>query len=204
MDTKILEAIISVVTVALTSLVIPLLAKKNGTEKVKQGAAKFDSWTAKAEKVVDAAYQMFETNDERLAFAETTLTGLGVPNTALKTLIEAAVKTCKVAGTAIAAVKQVEASADAAIRSSGNLTVTYDANSADGGSAPLDTVAYAAGDTAVVRENTGSLTKSGSIFNGWNTAKDGSGVSVAVGAKLTLGTVSVTLYAVWVAESVSA
>jgi|GEM_PF-2969378 len=84
------------------------------------------------------------------------------------------------------------------------LSITYDGNGSDGGSAPLDTVSYNAGNTAVARENTGSLTRAGSIFNGWNTAKDGTGITVAPGAKLTLGTVSVTLYAVWVAESVAA
>lgn len=114
MSTKILEAVISLASLVLTGLVIPWLTAKIGTEKVKQGAAKFDTWTAMAEKVVDAAYQLFDTNGARKQYAVKTLTALGVPEATIDTVIEAAVKACKVAGTAIAAVKDVETATDAA------------------------------------------------------------------------------------------
>ncbi len=111
----VLKAVISIVSIILTALVIPWLKAKYGTETVKQEATSFDSYVTKAEKVVDAAYQMFTTNDERKTFAVSTLKALGVPEATIETVIEAAVKAAKVAGTAIDAVKTVEVAAEASI-----------------------------------------------------------------------------------------
>ena len=111
---EIIKLIVSVTFAVLTGCVIPLLKAKRGTEKTKQDAKKFDGYVAKAQTVVDAAYQMFATNDERKAFAVKTLMAFGVPKPVIDTVIEAAVKACKVAGTAIEAVKAAEEETDAA------------------------------------------------------------------------------------------
>lgn len=111
----IIKAVASVAIALLTGFILPLLEAKHGTEKVKQGAAKFDAWTAMAEKAVDAAYQLFDTNEARKEYCVTTLEKLGVPANTINTVIEAAVKACKMAGTAIAAVKEVETATDKAI-----------------------------------------------------------------------------------------
>ncbi len=111
---EIIKLIVSVTFAVLVYCVIPLLKAKKGTEEAKKDAKKFDGYVAKAQTVVDAAYQMFTSNDERKAFAVKTLTALGVPAATIDTVIEAAVKACKVAGTAIAAVKEAETETDAA------------------------------------------------------------------------------------------
>jgi hypothetical protein len=110
----IIKLVISLAVTVITGCVIPLIKAKKGTEEAKKDAKKFDGYVAKAQTVVDAAYQMFESNDERKAFAVKTLMAFGVPKPAIDTVIEAAVKACKVAGTAIAAVKDVETATDAA------------------------------------------------------------------------------------------
>jgi uncharacterized repeat protein (TIGR02543 family) len=213
-STAILNAVISIVSLILTGLIIPWLLAKLGTEKVKQGATKFDSWTAMAEKVVDAAYQMFTANDERKTFAVNALKALGVPESTIETLIEAAVKTCKVAGTAIDAVKTVEVATDAVIEPVASVSVattplyalSYDGNGAASGTAPMVGMlsSYAAGVSVIISDNVGALAKDGYIFGGWNTSADGTGTAVAVGAALTIGAANVTLYAVWVAAQVAA
>lgn len=78
----------------------------------------------------------------------------------------------------------------------GTYHIVYDGNGADGGNPPLDTNAYAAGASAAVLGNV-SLTKSGAVFAGWNTAADGSGVACAPGVTVTIGSANVTLFAVW-------
>ena len=60
-------------------------------------------------------------------------------------------------------------------------TVTYNGNTNTGGSAPMDGGIYYNGETVTVRGNTGSLTKTGYSFNGWNTAANGSGTSYSGG-----------------------
>jgi uncharacterized repeat protein (TIGR02543 family) len=81
-------------------------------------------------------------------------------------------------------------------------TVTYDGNGSTGGTAPADGNAYLASDTVTVKGNTGSLTKTGFDFAGWNTAADGSGTNYAAGATFPM-TANTTLYAKWTAESLS-
>ena len=76
-------------------------------------------------------------------------------------------------------------------------SVRYDGNGYTGGTAPVDATAYVAGTSATVLGNTGTLVKAGDFFTGWNTAADGSGTAYAPGASITIGSVDVTLYAVW-------
>jgi len=80
-------------------------------------------------------------------------------------------------------------------------TVAYDANGGtDGvaGTPPMDiTSPYVSGSSVTVLGNTGALTRDGYIFNGWNTARDGSGASYASGNTFLIGA-NTTLYALWV------
>lgn len=74
--------------------------------------------------------------------------------------------------------------------------VTYDANGAASGSAPTDPSSpYEAGITVTVLPNSGSLSKPGEMFDGWNTAADGSGTSYPPGATFTMPSHAVTLFA---------
>ncbi len=73
--------------------------------------------------------------------------------------------------------------------------VTYSATGADSGSAPsAQTKTY--GVDLTLATNTGSLTKAGNTFDGWNTQPDGSGTSYAAGGTYS-GNAALTLYAKW-------
>jgi hypothetical protein len=74
------------------------------------------------------------------------------------------------------------------------LTITYSGNGNTSGTAPSNQTGSG---TVTLASNTGTLVKTGSYFNGWNTAADGTGTAYAVGASYTLSA-SVTLYAKWV------
>jgi uncharacterized repeat protein (TIGR02543 family) len=78
-------------------------------------------------------------------------------------------------------------------------TVTYDGNGNTGGSVPTDALTYSNGATVTVKSNSGTLTRTNFVFNGWNTASDGSGTARAAtgSATFTMGTANVTLYARW-------
>jgi uncharacterized repeat protein (TIGR02543 family) len=78
-------------------------------------------------------------------------------------------------------------------------TVTYNGNGNTAGIPPTDGTNYVIGDTVTVLGNTGSMTKTGFTFNGWNTVADGSGTSVLGGETFLMGNVDVTLYAQWAA-----
>ena len=78
-------------------------------------------------------------------------------------------------------------------------TVTYDGNTNTGGSVPVDGNTYNITNTVTVRGNTGSLTKTGYNFSGWNTAANGSGTSYNGGDTFAMGSSNVTLYAQWTA-----
>jgi hypothetical protein len=73
--------------------------------------------------------------------------------------------------------------------------VSYNANGATSGSAPADQTKTNAV-ALTLATNSGNLTKTGFIFDGWNTAADGSGTSYSEGATYTAH-VAATLYAKW-------
>lgn len=76
-----------------------------------------------------------------------------------------------------------------------NYTLSYDANTGTGGSVPPSQQTDNQGNVSVVG-NTGTLTKPGYIFDGWNTQPDGNGVSYAASDVIT-PTADMTLYAIW-------
>jgi uncharacterized repeat protein (TIGR02543 family) len=80
------------------------------------------------------------------------------------------------------------------IPAGGPYTLTYDPNGGSG-TAPASPTSYSAGSPANILGNTG-YTNGSLIFNGWNTATDGSGTSYPAGSKITM-TSNTTLYAQW-------
>ncbi len=76
-------------------------------------------------------------------------------------------------------------------------TVTYDGNGNDQGDVPVDNSSHEEGAEVTVLGNTGSLTKEGYTFAGWNTAANGSGSTYQAGETFPMGTANVTLYARW-------
>jgi hypothetical protein len=81
--------------------------------------------------------------------------------------------------------------------SSPTYTVTYDGNGNTGGTVPVDANSYQTAASVTVKGNTGLLEKTGATFTGWNTAVDGSGTALAVGATFPVESTNVTLYAQW-------
>ncbi|MCC7280435.1 MAG: DUF1566 domain-containing protein [Chromatiaceae bacterium] len=80
-------------------------------------------------------------------------------------------------------------------------TVTYNGNVNTGGTVPTDgNSPYTSGATVTVLGNTGSLTKTGYTFNGWNTAANATGTSYAPAATFTINA-ALTLYAKWTANT---
>ncbi|MEI6622905.1 MAG: InlB B-repeat-containing protein, partial [Actinomycetes bacterium] len=78
--------------------------------------------------------------------------------------------------------------------------VTYDPNTATGGTAPVDPGSPHATDSSVsVLGNTGALVKTGYTFTNWNTAANGSGTAYGPGATFSMQPNAVTLYAQWTA-----
>ncbi len=78
---------------------------------------------------------------------------------------------------------------------SSEYTITYDGNGSDGGTVPRDSALYKKDASAIIMSN-GNLTKSRYIFNGWNTASDGSGTSYRATDTIIIKG-NVTLYAQW-------
>ena len=74
-------------------------------------------------------------------------------------------------------------------------TIAYDRNDADSGTAP-QSASIAVGDTYVISSNTGNLARNGRVFDGWNSASDGSGEHYQVGDTITVSE-SLTLYAMF-------
>ena len=75
--------------------------------------------------------------------------------------------------------------------------ITYDANGATAGSAPIDSARYAFDNKAIVLGNSGNLSQVGLIFAGWNTKRDGTGIDYLEGSKLVMGIEDKILYATW-------
>ncbi len=80
-------------------------------------------------------------------------------------------------------------------------TVTYDGNGNTGGTVPADNNNYTVGASVSVSSNTGTLSKTGFTFVGWNTKTNGSGTSYAAGVTFAMGSANVILYAQWTANS---
>ena len=78
-----------------------------------------------------------------------------------------------------------------------NSTITYDGNSNDGGTAPTGTTALSSAAVTQLATNTGSLTRTGYTFAGWNTAANGTGTSYAAGLATYASSGDITLYAQW-------
>lgn len=76
------------------------------------------------------------------------------------------------------------------------LTITYDANGATSGTAPVDNNRYEIGGHAFIKENTGMLEREGYLFEGWNTSPDGWGADYYAGGETYLNE-SLKLYARW-------
>ncbi|MFD0778576.1 InlB B-repeat-containing protein [Flavobacterium myungsuense] len=81
-------------------------------------------------------------------------------------------------------------------------TVTYDGNSHTGGSVPSANTG-ANGASVTLATNTGSLTRTGYTFGGWNTVANGTGTSYAAGASYTLSG-NITLFAQWTVNTLTA
>jgi len=73
--------------------------------------------------------------------------------------------------------------------------VTYDGNGATGGTPPAAQT-KTEGIALTLQSNGGSLAKTGYVFDGWNTAANGSGTSYAAGSEYT-GNAAIKLYAQW-------
>lgn len=74
--------------------------------------------------------------------------------------------------------------------------LVYDGNNNTGGTAPTDAGSYPADSQATVAANSGSLSRTGLVFAGWNTSADGSGTSYQPGDKITIKG-DTTLFAFW-------
>ncbi len=82
-----------------------------------------------------------------------------------------------------------------------NYSVLYNGNTNDGGTAPVDgSSPYASGSNVTVL-GSGSLTKTGYTFTGWNTAANGSGTAYSPGGTITSIAANTTLYAQWAINS---
>ena len=75
--------------------------------------------------------------------------------------------------------------------------VTYDGNGNTGGSVPTDTADYFSGDTVTTKTNSGSLTKTSYVFDGWNDNTSGTGTDYPTGGTFYIFG-DATLYAKWV------
>ncbi|HPY88599.1 MAG TPA: Ig-like domain-containing protein, partial [Spirochaetota bacterium] len=83
-----------------------------------------------------------------------------------------------------------------------NISVAYICGDKDSGIVPVDTTVYTSGETVTVADNTGDnrliKTRDGiSLKLSWNTKADGTGTTYQSGGTFTIGSTSVTLYAMW-------
>lgn len=75
--------------------------------------------------------------------------------------------------------------------------VTYNKNSADTGSVPVDSNNYYKGKEVTVAGNPGNLYRDGHSFSGWNTKADLTGETYNAGAKFAMPDSSVVLFVKW-------
>lgn len=85
------------------------------------------------------------------------------------------------------------------ISTSGSFSVIYNENEAENGSVPTDANEYAFAAEVTVPGNTGSLTKAGYRFDGWNTKADGTGETYRANETFTIGANTI-LYARWIKD----
>jgi uncharacterized repeat protein (TIGR02543 family) len=76
-------------------------------------------------------------------------------------------------------------------------TITYNGNGNTGGSVPVDNTQYEALAQVTVLGVTGTLVKTGYLFDGWNTQADGNGTKREAGDTFTISSANMTLYAQW-------
>lgn len=75
-------------------------------------------------------------------------------------------------------------------------TLTYDGNAETGGLEPASVTKLEAGSIVFAPENSGTLVKTGSVFAGWNTTADGTGIHFDIGDPI-LVEGATTIYAEW-------
>ena len=80
-------------------------------------------------------------------------------------------------------------------------TVTYNGNGNTGGSVPVDGNLYQAGQLVTVLGNSGSLVRSGYVFDGWNALADGTGSGYVAGQTFSMGGANAALFAKWAASA---
>lgn len=76
-------------------------------------------------------------------------------------------------------------------------TVTYDANGADGGTAPVDPSRYEFGAPVTVPANTGGLARTRYLFAGWCLRADGTGTVYLPGQSFSMRSENMTLFVKW-------
>jgi uncharacterized repeat protein (TIGR02543 family) len=84
-----------------------------------------------------------------------------------------------------------------AVTTLAGLTATYYGNGSTGGLAPIDTATYQTNGTIVVLGNSGTLTKPGYTFTGWNLNSGNTGTTYQAGNSYLLGNAGISFYAQW-------
>ena len=80
-------------------------------------------------------------------------------------------------------------------------SVTYNATSSTGGSAPTDTSTYTIGQNVPVRGNPGSLVRTGYTFSGWTDNSGGSGTVYQSGNNYLVGSANISFHPKWTANN---
>jgi uncharacterized repeat protein (TIGR02543 family) len=80
-------------------------------------------------------------------------------------------------------------------------TMTYNANGATSGSVPANGSFVSGGAATTVSTNSGTLSRTGYSFSGWNSSADGTGTSYAAGSGTYSSNANITLYAKWAPNS---
>ena len=82
--------------------------------------------------------------------------------------------------------------------------ITYNSNNSTGGTAPTSGSWITGASATNIASNSGTLTRSGYTFAGWNTAANGSGTDYAATGSVTYSTAAdLTLYAKWTANGLT-
>lgn len=151
---------------------------------------------------------LFPENPEKIEWSATKGT-LGQPTSISGTIIERTWTSPENAGMATISVsvtnagKTVKASLPILIKGTPKYSVTYSGNGNTGGVIPVDSAAYLEGATVTVKGNQAGLEKTSFTFSGWNTKADGSGTNYLSGDNFKMGTGDLTLYAKWIAVTVT-